>query len=528
MKGDIGLRRYNAHVWNEPIIMEMGRKGEKGIIIPDVEEEIQRAVNDAKYFIPEKMRRSASPRLPELSQPHVLRHYLRLSQQTLGMALNIDIGMGTCTMKYSPQVNEELVRSPNFADIHPLQEEDTVQGILEIIYKFARFMGEISGMDEFTFQPGGGAHGIYTNACMIRRYHELKGELSQRNEVITTLFSHPADAACPATAGFRIITLYPDAETGLPDIEALKTAVSKHTAGLMITNPEDTGIFNPLIGEFVKVIHEVGGLCAYDQANSNALFGIARAKEAGFDMCHFNIHKAFSSPHGCMGPACGAVGVRNELAELLPVPVVTYDVSKYRLDYNRPNSIGKVRGFFGNIETIVRAYAWVMGMGAEGLRKVSETSVINTNYLIKKMSKVSGVIMAYPKQKIRLDQVRFSLEKLKRDRDVGTSDVARRIVDFGVQEYFTSHHPWVVPEPFLPEPCETYSKEDIDHWVAIIKHICEEAYSNPEIVRKAPHNQPISRINEEVLNDPNKWAMTWRAYVRKNKKQRKRGNSLNQ
>ncbi len=521
MKGDVGLRRYHAHVWNEPIIMEMGHKGEKGIQTPEVEEAIQRSIKDPKAFIPENMHRRISPKLPELSQPQVLRHYLHLSQETLGMALNMDIGMGTCTMKYSPLVNEELLKLPQFADIHPSQDEDTVQGIMELIYEFARFMCEISGMDEFTFQPGGGAHGIYTNACLIRKYHELNGELSQRNEVITTLFSHPADAACPATAGFRITTLYPDEETGLPDIEALKTVVSKHTAGLMITNPEDTGIFNPKIDELVKIIHEVGGLCAYDQANSNALFGIARARDAGFDMCHFNIHKAFSSPHGCMGPACGAVGVKSELTELLPVPIVTFDGSKYHLDYNRPNSIGKVRGFFGNVETIVRAYAWIMGMGPEGLRNVSETSVINTNYLIKRMSIVRGVKMAYPKQKIRLDQVRFSLEELKKERDVGTADVARRIVDYGVQEYFTSHHPWVVPEPFLPEPCETYSKEDIDNWVAIIKLICGEAYSNPDIVKNAPHNQPISKIDEGALNDPDKWAMTWRAFVRKRKKRDK-------
>jgi glycine dehydrogenase subunit 2 len=519
MKDGMRLREYNAHVWNEPIIMEMGRKEERGIAIPEVEESIQRAVGNPESSIPAKMRRKTEPRLPELSQPHILRHYLRLSQQTLGMALNIDLGMGTCTMKYSPQINEELVRSPLFAEVHPLQGEETIQGLLEIIYRFSRFMSEISGMDEFTFQPGGGAHGIFTNACMIRKYHEMKGEIEQRNEIVTTLFSHPADAACPATAGFKIVTLYPDGETGLPDIEALKAAVSKHTAGLMITNPEDTGIYNPYIDQFVEIVHEAGGLCSYDQANSNALFGIARAKEAGFDVCHFNIHKAFSSPHGCMGPACGAVGVKKELSGILPVPVVTFDGSKYRLDYDRQQTIGKVKGFLGNIETILRAYAWIMSMGDEGLRRVSETSIINTNYLIRKMSTVSGVELAYPKQEIRLDQVRFSLQKLKEDTGVGTDDVARRIVDFGVQEYFTSHHPWVVPEPFLPEPCETYSREDIDYWVAIIDHICKEAYEKPELVTKAPHSQPITRIDTQVLNDPQKWALTWRAYLRKNKQE---------
>jgi len=515
VKDAIKLRRYHAHEWNEPIIMEMGKKGERGIAIPSAEEEIQKTIGPAANYVPAGTQRRSAPKISEISQPHVLRHYLRLSQQTLGMALNIDFGMGTCTMKYSPQINEEIVRLPQFTEMHPSQDEETVQGILEIIYKFARFMGEISGMDEFTFQPGGGAHGIFTNACVIRRFHETNRELKQRNEIITTLFSHPADAACPATAGFKIVTLYPDPETGLPDIEALKAAVSKHTAGFMVTNPEDTGIFNPRIGEFVDLVHEVGGLCAYDQANSNALFGIARAKEAGFDLCHFNIHKAFSSPHGCMGPACGAVGAAKKLQKFLPIPVVTFDGSKYHLDHDRPHSIGKVRGFLGNIETIVRAYAWVMSMGAEGLRKVSETSIINTNYLMKRMSTVQGVTTAYPKQRVRLDQVRFSLEKLKEETGVGTDDVARRIVDFGVQEYFTSHHPWVVPEPFLPEPCETYSREDIDYWVEIIRYVCKEAYENPEVAKTAPHNLSITKIDREALDDPGKWAMTWRAYLRK-------------
>jgi len=218
-----------------------------------------------------------------------------------------------------------------------------------------------------------------------------------------------------------------------------------------------------------------------------------------------------------MGPACGAVGTKKEIADYLPVPIVTFDGSRYHLDYNRRHSVGKVRCFLGNIETILRAYAWVMGMGPDGLRQVSETSVINTNYLIKKMSSVRGVTMAYPKQARRLDQVRFSLEKLKEDTGVTTDDVARRMIDFGVQEYFTSHHPWIVPEPFLPEPCDTYSREDIDYWVEVIRHVCQEAYENPETVKSAPHNHAITKINRQDLDDPDRYAMTWRAYVRKSK-----------
>ncbi|NIR86661.1 glycine dehydrogenase subunit 2 [Candidatus Bathyarchaeota archaeon] len=513
MKNSQKLRRYHAPAWNEPVIMEMGRKGERGITVPEVEEEIREVVGDAESYIPAKMRRKQLPKLPELSQPQVLRHFLRLSQQTLGMELNIDLGEGTCTMKYSPKVNEELAKQ--IAEVHPLQDEDTIQGVLEIVYKFGKvFLREISGMDEFSFQAGGGSEAVYNNACMIRKYHELNGELEQRNEIITTIFSHPCDAATPATAGFDVVTLYPDEETGLPDVEALKAAVSEHTAGLMITNPEDTGIFNPEIDEWTRIVHEVGGLCAYDQANANAILGITRAKEAGFDMCFFNLHKTFSSPHGCDGPGCGAVGVRKELARFLPVPVVVFDGDKYRLDYDRPHSVGKVRDFYGNVQAVLRAYAWSMCMGAEGLREVAEVSMINNNYLEKKLLAIPGVIKPYKVER-RVDQIRYSLEKLKEDTGLGTEDVNRRIVDFGIQNYFMSHHPWIVPEPFTPEPCETYSKADIDYWAAVLSQICKEAYSNPEIVRTAPHNSTIAKMNEAALDDPEKWAMTWRAYLRK-------------
>lgn len=513
MKSDGALRRYHAALWNEPIIMEMGHGGERGILVPEVEDEIGRVVGDAESYIPEKMRRKEPPKLPELSQAQVLRHYLRLSQQTLGMELDIDLGLGTCTMKYSPKVNEEL--AGQIAEIHPLQDEETIQGILEIVYKFGHvFLREISGMDEFSFQPGGGSAAAYTNACLIRKYHEVNGELESRNEMITTVFSHPCDAACPATAGFKVITLYPDEETGLPSVEALKAAISRRTAGLFITNPEDTGIFNPEIDEWTEIVHEVGGLCSYDQANANAILGITRARDAGFDMCFFNLHKTFSSPHGSSGPACGAVGVREELAEFLPVPVVTYDGSKYHLDYDRPRSVGKVRDFLGNVQVVLRAYAWAMSMGAEGMREVAEVSMINNNYLEKRLLTIPGVTKPFKVER-RVDQVRYSLETLKEETGIGVNDVNRRVIDFGVQSYFTSHHPWIVPEPFTPEPCETYSKEDIDYWASVLHQVSKEAHANPETIKTAPHNSTISKIKEAPLDDPDRWAMTWRAYLKK-------------
>jgi len=407
---------------------------------------------------------------PELAQPQVLRHFEHLTQQTLGMEETIDISSGTCTMKYSPKVNEILAATPQMAEIHPLQDEDTIQGILEIMYKFDLMCREISGMDQFSFQPGGGSHATYANACVMRAYHDARGELAQRNEVITTIFSHPCDTATPVTAGFKVISLMPDKD-GYPDLEALKAACSEHTAGLMITNPEDTGIYNPRIKQYVDAVHEVGGLCFYDQANLNGILGIARAREAGFDACHFNLHKTFSAPHGSYGPACGAYGVVKELVEFLPTPIVTFDGKKYHLDCDRPNSIGKVREFFGNVEVVLKSYAWTMSMGAEGLLEAAHVSVINNNYLQKLLLAIPGVSKPYAEGKIRLDQVRYSWEKLQKDTGCGTEDLRRRMVDFGIQSYFASHHPWIVPEPMTPEPCETYSKEDCDYWAAVLRQM---------------------------------------------------------
>ena len=512
MGGDVP-RRYHAPVWSEPLILELTSPGERGIVTPAVDEEIMKTVGDASSLVPASARRRRAPGLPELSQAQVLRHYLRLSQMTLGMELDIDIGVGTCTMKYSPKVNERLVAG--MADVHPLQDEETMQGLLEIVYKFGDvFLREISGMDAFSFQPPGGSAAAYNNALIMRKYHEVNGELGQRDEIITTIFSHPCDAACPATAGFNVVTIYPDPETGLPDTEALKAAVSERTAGMFITNPEDTGIFNPEIDEWTKMVHEVGGLCSYDQANANAIMGVTRAREAGFDMCFFNLHKTFSSPHGSSGPGCGGVGVVEELEEFLPVPVVVHRDGMYRLDYDRPNSIGRVRDFMGNVQVVLRSYAWCMAMGASGLREAAEVSMINNQYLEKKLLEVRGVTKPYSTEG-RIDQTRWSLEKMKEETGVGVSDLNRRVIDYGIQSFFTSHHPWIVPEPFTPEPCETYSKADIDYWVSVVQRVSDEAYSDPELVRSAPHNAAIHKVSTTPLDDPDRWAMTWRAYLKK-------------
>ena len=249
-------------------------------------------------------------------------------------------------MKYNPKINEVLAGNENASQIHPLQDQSTVQGALEIMYKLESFLKEISGMDRFSLQPSSGSSAIFIMASIIQAYHKSRGQAEQRDEIITTIFSHPSDAAAAAVKGYKVITLYQN-EDGLPEVEALKKVVSNRTAGLLITNPEDTGIFNPRIVEFTKIVHEAGGLCGYDQANANGILGITRAKEANFDLCFFNLHKTFGAPHGCGGPASGSLGVSKKLIDFLPVPVVGFDGEKYFLDYNLPNTIGKTRSFYG-------------------------------------------------------------------------------------------------------------------------------------------------------------------------------------
>src|SRR6266508_3555021 len=416
------LRPFHQASWNEPILLEVSSHGERGLLVPEAEDEI-RAAGDPFAGIPESLRRSEPPALPELSQPQVLRHYLRLSQETLGSDVNIHLGLGTCTMKYSPRVNEELIRSPAVADLHPLQDEETVQGILEVLYRFERMLGE-----------------------------------RHRDEIVTTIFSHPCDGASPATAGYKVIMVYPG-EKGYPEPDAIRAAVSDQTAGLMITNPEDTGLFNPHIDEIVEIVHDAGGLCHYDQANANGILGITRARDAGFDVCQFNLHKTFSSPHCSMGMPCGATGVRDELAVYLPTPTVEFDGSRYHLDYDRPDSIGKIRAFHGVPATVVRSYAWVLSLGAAGLREVAEVAVLNNNYLAAKLSEIEGIEVSFADSNPdrRLEQIRYSLAKLQEDTGIGTVDVARRTADFGVASYFPSHEPWIVPEPATLEPSESYS-----------------------------------------------------------------------
>ena len=511
------LRRYHEAKWDESIIFEQSVPGCRGILMPEIERDIQTTCPDKQQLLPESLKRKRKPELPEMAQTHVLRHFLRLSQETIGQDLTADIGLGTCTMKYSPKINEQFIRSSKFSEMHPYQDDTTAQGILKIIYDFEQIMKEISGLDAVSFQAGGGGMGIYSNAAILKQYFRDKGEDKQRTQVITTILSHPLNAAAPATKGFEVVSLFPD-ENGYPSIDALKAAVCEKTAGIFITNPEDTGVFNPYIKEFINIVHEAGGLCICDMADYNGLFGLMRAKEWGADMCHFNLHKAFSSPHACMGPGCAAQCVRTELEKYLPRPRIRFDGTKYYTDYEGQYSIGRVREFHGVLSAVVRAYSWVMTLGADGLKTVGETAVLNNNYMMKRvLESVKGITIPWSEKGLhRLEQVRYSFEKLCKDTGVTLTDINNRMLDFGYQRSFASHHPMIVTEPYTPEPTESYSKADIDEYVDTLSYIADEAYTNPSIVKSAPHNSSIHRLEVDGIDNAEDLCVTWRAYKKHN------------
>lgn len=500
--------------WSEPLIMTLGSPGRRGVMPPRTSEKVAGNLKEALAAVPPDLRRSEAPDLPELSQPEVVRHFTRLSQMVLGANVAVSLGLGTTTMKYNPVIHELITRSSKLADIHPEQDAETIQGTLEIIYRLGEYLSAISGMDRFSLQPGGGSQGILSNALTMRAFHAARGEDSVRDEVVTTIFSHPADAAAPAMAGYKVVSLYPD-ERGFPSLAALEASLSERTAGLFITNPEDTGIFNPEIDRFVQAVHDVGGLCVYDQANANGSLGIVRARDVGFDMCHFNLHKTFAVPHGCMGGAVGAVGVTEDLAKYLPTPTVTFDGDRYSVTASTPESIGTLRAWFGNVHSIVKAYAWITTMGAEGLKTAARMSVLNNNYLSKAITSIpgAGVSFAAANHTPRLEQTRYTWEELTAGTGVTSTEIHDRVLDFGVQTYFTSHHPWVVPEPFTLEPAESYSLEDLEEYASVLRAVATEASLDPMLVRTAPHRGAVA--HHVVPSSPTEPAMTLQAFKRR-------------
>lgn len=511
------IRKYHAPVWDEPLVMDLSAPGRRGAFAPELEEKIAKATSEPSALIPSSLARKTPPSLPELSEFEVQRHYLHLSQQTLGM-MGISL-FGTCTMKYNPRINERLVYQPFVAEMHPHQDPETMQGLLEIVYRFDEILRSLSGLDKFVFQAGGGADAAYTMATITRAYHASRGELAQRNEIITTTQAHPCNPATAAAAGFKIITL-PLEEDGYPSLEALKAVVSERTAALMVNNPDDIGIYNPHIKEWVKVVREAGGLCFYDHANFNGVMTRIRAADIGFDACMYMLHKTFGGLKGGGGPAVGAFGCNEKLIPFLPGPTVEKNSDgSFYLKKEGANSVGRVREFFGNVPVVIRAYSWTRAMGIDGLRDAANISVLANNYMEKRLLQIPGVTKALPElTQRRLEMTRYSLGELTAETGVNCIDVQNRMTDYGVDAFWLSHEPWFIPEPFTPEAGELWSIEDLDYWIDVLELVCNEARSNPEMVKTAPHNQVVAKQGSINLNEPENWATTYRAYKRKYKK----------
>ncbi len=496
---------FQAPRWAEPVVMEMGCPGRRGVVFDDA----------PAPDLPKGAMRKTAPALPELTEHDALRHYLHLSQMTLGM-MGVSL-FGTCTMKYNPRIGERAAME-HLADLHPLQHPDTLQGVLELYDNFSDFLCEVSGMDQFVFQAGGGADAAYTHACVTRAYHASRGELEQRDQIITTIQTHPCSPATANTAGFEVITLSLE-EGGYPSLEQLKSVIGPRTAALMVNNPDDMGIYNPDIKEWVRLVKEAGGLCFYDHANFNGVMTRLRARELGFDACMYMLHKTFGAPKGGGGPAVGAYGCAEHLVPFLPSPLVVKDGNRYTLDDDRPHSIGRVREFWGNAPQVLKAYAWARAMGAEGLRTAADVSVLANNYMDKRLSEVKGVSRSnLDVTAPRMEMTRHSVEQVTKDTGCTIVDISNRMTDFGIDALWLSHEPWLVAEPFTPEAGELWSREDIDYWIDVMEHVIHEAYETPDVVKTAPHNAPIHQIKGADMADPAQWATTWRAYTRKHAK----------
>ncbi len=443
-------------------------------------------VQDLLNTLPKNLMRMNDAELPEVSEPDVIRHYTNLANKNY----NVDKGfypLGSCTMKYNPKINEDIANLPNFTEIHPLQNQDTVQGSLEIIYDLQNKLSEISGMDAFTLHPAAGAHGEYTGLLIIKAYHEKRKDL-KRNKIIVPDSAHGTNPASAAVAGFDIIEIESN-EDGTVNIDSLKSVLNDEIAGLMLTNPNTVGVFETQIKEIAELVHNAGGLLYYDGANLNAILGICRPGDMGFDVCHLNLHKTFSTPHGGGGPGSGPVGVKSYLKEYLPIPVVKYNGENYSLDYTGENSIGQIKSFYGNFGIYLRAYVYILTMGRDGLKAVGENAVLNANYL-QELLKENYVLT---RDDFCMHETVFA--GLKEPNGTSTLDVAKRIIDYGYHPP-TVYFPLIVHEAMMFEPTETESKDTIDAFADALNKIAQEAKENPELLKNAPHNTPVRRLDQ--------------------------------
>ena len=436
----------------------------------------------------ESLLRSEALKLPELSEADLDRHYSELAKQTHGVNDGF-YPLGSCTMKYNPRVNEKLAALPGFTDIHPLQPAETAQGCLEVLSRTQDLLCEITGMDAMTMQPAAGAHGEYTGLLLIRAYHHSRGDLG-RTKILVPDSAHGTNPASAVMAGFSVIHVPSNAQGGV-DTDALREAVGDDTAGLMLTNPNTLGLFDPNILEITQIVHDAGGLCYYDGANLNAVMGHARPGDMGFDCVHVNLHKTFSTPHGGGGPGSGPVGCKTFLQDFLPAPIVKETGGVYSLR-TPAQSIGRVRSFCGNFLVAVRALSYILTLGKEGIPEASAGAVLNANYLMHRLSD-GGYEMAYDGQ--CMHEFVMDLGKLKHETGVSAMDVAKRSLDFGIHPP-TMYFPLIVHEALMVEPTETESKETLDEAAGIFLQILSEAKENGERLHDAPHDCVIGRPDE--------------------------------
>ena len=438
--------------------------------------------------VPVELRRASPPRLPELAEPEILRHFTELSTRNFG----IDTGfypLGSCTMKYNPRVNERLVMLPGFRDLHPYQEEDGIQGALELMWRLQEALIEVSGLHACSLQPAAGSQGELTGLMLMRAYFEARGEGDRRDTIITADTAHGTNPASVTMAGYKLAKVQTDAR-GNVDVAHLRELVDERTAGLMLTNPSTLGLFDEHIEEIAAIFHDVGALLYYDGANLNAVCGVSRPGDMGFDIVHINLHKTFSQPHGGGGPGGGPIVVREKLEPFLPVPAVVKRGEGFRLDFDRPKSIGKVRGYTGPFGVFVRSYAYIRSYGPR-LREMSEAAVLNANYLLALLKEAYDL----PYDRLCMHEFVLSARTLKREHGISATDVAKRLMDYGFHPP-TIYFPLVVPEALMIEPTETEAKETLDAFAEAMRGIAREAAENPDLVKAAPHGRPVKRLDE--------------------------------
>ena len=462
------------------LIYEKSRPGRRGLAVPTTDLPVPQ--------IPAGLARKQPPRLPEVSEPEVLRHFTELSTRNFG----VDTGfypLGSCTMKYNPRVNERLAALPGFRDLHPLTDDDAAQGALELQWRLEQILREVTGLDAVSLQPAAGSQGELTGLLIMRAHFDARNEGEQRTNIVIPDTAHGTNPASVTMAGYNLTQVSTDAR-GNVDLDDLRAKVDEHTAGLMLTNPSTLGLFDENIEAIRDIFHGAGALMYYDGANLNAVCGISRPGDMGFDIVHINLHKTFSQPHGGGGPGGGPIAVREHLARFLPTPVLARENDRFRLDHDRPDSIGRVRGFAGPFGVFVRSYAFMRAWGP-GLREMSETAVLNANYML------AGLKDAYelPYDRLCMHEFVLSAQRQKREHGIAALDVAKRLMDFDFHPP-TVYFPLVVPEALMIEPTETEAKETLDAFVEAMREIAREAAEDPEAVRSAPHGRPVERLDE--------------------------------